>query len=402
MTAKTIWIVNQYAGSPRHGMEYRHYHLAKEFINAGHKVCIVSGSYSHLFTEQPKIKFKRSFAFEDIERITYCWVKVPVYKKSISIGRYWNMLIFAYKLILLKFDLLPKPDIVIVSSPSLFPVYPAVKWKKQFQCKFIFEVRDIWPLTLREVGRLSPYHPAILLMSPFEKAAYKKADYIVSLLPEARNYYESKGMKNGKFVYIPNGIVPFEESEIIIKEFPFLSIPKFNVGYLGTLGTANGLESFIKAAQLLKHNEKIHFILVGQGDQKEHLMNLAKDLLNITFIDAVNKKDVRGVLKLFDACFIGLKDEPLFRFGVSPNKLFEYMQAGKPVIYAINSGNHPVEEAKCGISVKADDPNAIAGAIKSLSELNINELKIMGENGKKFVLKNHSYSILAKRYLELF
>ena len=176
---KTIWIINQYAGSSVHGMEYRHYYLAKEFIAKGHKVVIISGSYSHLHKLEPTTN--GTFTSEEIEGITYCWVKVPKYDRSISLGRFKNMMAFAWNLRKLPLDDFPKPDAIIVSSPSLFPIVTARKWATIFKAKLLFEIRDIWPLTLQELGNLSNFHPLILFMRWFERYGYKKSDFVVSL-----------------------------------------------------------------------------------------------------------------------------------------------------------------------------------------------------------------------------
>ena len=151
-----ILIVNQYCGSPSHGMEYRHYFLGLEFVKLGHRVQILSGSYSHLYTKPPQIN--QRFAKEKIDGIDYIWAKVPKYKQSISIGRVINMLAFAWNIRNAP-KVLAQPDFIIVSSPSLFPIWNAMRWKKRWGCKVCFEVRDVWPLTLNLLSGLSVYHP---------------------------------------------------------------------------------------------------------------------------------------------------------------------------------------------------------------------------------------------------
>ncbi len=149
---KTIWIINQYAGSAFHGMEGRHYYLAKEFINAGYEVLIISGSYSHLYKNLPTVK--EAFTKEIIDGISYCWISIPPYEKSVSIGRFKNMMAFAWNLRKFPCTDYPKPDAIIVSSPSLFPIVTARKWATRFQVKLLFEIRDIWPLSLQELSGL--------------------------------------------------------------------------------------------------------------------------------------------------------------------------------------------------------------------------------------------------------
>ncbi|MFM7769490.1 MAG: glycosyltransferase WbuB, partial [Bacteroidota bacterium] len=149
----TFWFVSQYAGAPTIGMQYRQYQFAKELVRMGHNAVIISSTYSHLFRNYPTSSKK--FNFDKREGIDYCWIKTPKYEKSISIGRFWNMLVFAWRLFFLPSKRLNVPDAIVVSSPSMFPIQAAIRWRKKFQCKLFFEVRDIWPLTLMELGGLS-------------------------------------------------------------------------------------------------------------------------------------------------------------------------------------------------------------------------------------------------------
>lgn len=396
---KTIWIINQYAGSIEHGMEYRHYYLAKEFINLGYKVVIISGSYSHLYNKKPEIK--NTFTFEEIEGIKYCWVKIPKYKKSISIARFYNMLVFALKLKFLPINKLEKPEAIIVSSPSLFPITTAKKWAKKLNSKLFFEVRDIWPLTLQEVGGLNKKHPLSLILSYYENIGYKKSDKIISLLPDAYKHYKNFGIEASKVEYIPNGIFINEGiNEPLLPSIKEL-IPnnKLIIGYLGTIGKSNALDHFIKAVNLLKDNKEIFFIFVGNGAEKENLKSLTISE-NVKWIDVIDKKYVQSMLQLFDACYIGLPNIKLYEMGISANKIFDYMYAAKPIIHTNNSSNNLVKMANCGFSISPENPQEIVNAIMELYNLSVEERNKMGENGKKYVLENHTYSQLAKKYID--
>lgn len=401
---KNIWIINQYTGSPLYGMNYRSYYLAKEFVKQGHDVTIFAGSYSHLFTNLPKIE--GMFTKEVIDGIQYIWVKTPKYKSSKSIGRVWNMLVFMFKLFCINTFKFDKPDTIIVSSLSIFPVLNAYIWSKIFKIEFIFEVRDIWPLTLIEVGNMSKYHPLVILLGWFEKLGYKKAKYVVSVLPYAKEHMINHGMQADKFRYIPNGINLDEvenAEEISDKIKECIPKNKFIVGYVGTLGIANALEYLIEAAGLLKNNDEIHFVLVGKGGELKRLKNYCKKnaLHNVTFIDAIPKVQVQSMLKLFDVCYIGAYKHAIYRYGVSANKIFDYMYAAKPIIYAIEDKKSLVELANCGLSIDAENSELIKKAILQLSLTTLEELDKMGANGKEYVIKNHSYEFLSNQYLKL-
>jgi len=403
---KNVWIINQYTGSPYHGMNYRSYYLGKELLNLGDDVTIFAGSYSHLFSSPPQVKHK--FTFEKIDGIRYIWVKTPYYKSAKSIGRMVNMLYFMFSLFFFNTKKLAKPDVIIVSSLSLFPIVNGYLWSKKFKTKLIFEIRDLWPQTLIEVGNVSKWHPLVLFFGVFEKFGYRKADYVVSLLSNAKQYMINRGMREEKFVYIPNGI-NLEEvqnaeplSQTIVDLLPK---DKFVVGYVGTIGTANALDYLLRAAQKLGKFPKIHFVIVGKGSEKERLQAFAKEhhIHNITFIDPIPKRQVQSMLAYFDVCYIGLKNEPLFKYGVSPNKLFDYMYSAKPILYAIDSGEHNiVKEAQCGVSVPPEDADSLVEGILELLNLTEEQRADMGISGRSYVIEKHSYTKLAKVFQKLF
>ena len=123
--------------------------------------------------------------------------------------------------------------------------------------------------------------------------------------------------------------------------------------------------------------------------------------VNVLFFDPVKKQVMAELLSVVDAAFIGLQKQSLFRFGVSPNKLFDYMLAAKPVIYSVEASNNPVRDADCGISTKAEDALDLSLAAHKLSQLSKEELREMGERGRKFVMEKHDYRVLAKEFLAI-
>ncbi len=395
-----VWFVNQYAGSPAHGMEFRHYELGREIAALGHTVVIISGSFSHLFTRQPTTS--ATYTVEDVGGLTYCWVKVPTYRQAASASRVLNMLVFMLRLYRLPTRRLPTPDAIVVSSPSLFPIAPAARWSRRWKARLIFEVRDIWPLSLQELAGLSTRHPLIALMGWLERRAYRVADKVVSVLPAARSHLESRGMRPSKLTVIPNGVSP---DALVDASGPppsrieaAAAVHAFNVGFAGTLGSANALETLIDAARLLV-NEDIGIVIVGQGPEEEHLRSLAIDLPNVVFVGPVAKADVPATLRAFDVCYVGYRRSPLYRFGISPNKVFDYMAAARPVILAAAAANDPVQEAGCGLTVEPENPVALAAAIRSVKALTPGERASKGARGRAFVERTHAYARLAALYL---
>jgi glycosyltransferase involved in cell wall biosynthesis len=258
-----------------------------------------------------------------------------------------------------------------------------------------------------ELGGMTKWHPFILAMQHAENFAYKKVDAVISMLPKTLKYMKKHGLDEKKWYYIPNGIVVEEwishkklneDTENIIKKIRH----NFNkiIAYTGTIGVANALDTFIFAAQKLPNKA---FVIVGKGPEKQKLQKITKDLhlKNVFFIQTIDKKEIPALLNKMDILYIGLKYQPLFRFGISPNKLIDYMMSGKPIIMAIEAGNDPVKEANAGISIEPENPQAIADAILKLSEMPKKQLEELGENGQKYVLENHDYTKLSNRFLEI-
>lgn len=397
---KCIWIINQYASTPETGIGGRHYEIARELARKGHDVYLIAASWHHLLrsgqAEPPS-------GTVDVEGFKLVRIPTRRYAHAHDKRRILNWLTFAWALTRLQRSGCRRPDVVVCSSPSLFSFLGAEQVARRAGCRLVFEVRDIWPLTLIEIGGMSPRHPAVRAMQWIEDRAYRISDRVVSNLPGAVEHMASRGMDRRKFCWIPNG---FSRSEVEAAErlppdvearFP---VGKFVVGYAGTLGAANALEVLIDAAALLKDHPDIAFVLVGQGRERKDLETKAREqgLDNVHFLPPVPKVQVQSVLKRFDVCFVGSTKSPLYRFGASPNKLFDYLVSGKPIIYGIDSpGYSPVSDAGAGLSVPAEDAPALAAAVLELHRATETERLEMGENGRRTAFEHHEYAMMAGR-----
>ncbi len=400
---KTLWIVHQYASTPETGMGGRHFYLAQELAKLGYKVYVIASSANHLLNKQPKLTGK--FTFEEVAGFNFVWVEMPKYEEAHSKQRALNWFLFPWRIQKLAKLIPDKPDVVLCSSPSPSPIafLGAERLAKKFKAKLAFEVRDIWPLTLIELGGYSTKHPFIRLMQWVENRSYKKSDLVLSNLKNSVEHMVQHGLKRSKFTWIPNGFSLDEVNQKApLNQQALNALPKskFIIGYTGTLGVANTLDTFIEAAELLKDYKDLAFVMVGRGKEKQTLQQLVvdKQLDNVTFVEPIPKVEVQAMLNKFDACYIGLTKDPLFKFGVSPNKLFDYLYSGKPTLYAIESGEYrPVAEASAGIQVEPQNSKALAEAILQLYKMPESERKQLGENGKQAALEQYEYGKLAKR-----
>jgi glycosyltransferase involved in cell wall biosynthesis len=404
-----ILLINHYAGTREYGMEYRPYYLAREWVKLGHRVTIAAASYSHVRSRP--IAVDGMYKEENIEGIRYLWIKTPTYSGN-SLGRIRNILTFITRLWLHLPDLVRNdpPDLVIASSTYPLDIFPAHRVAQEYGAKLVFEVHDLWPLSPIILGEFSRWHPYILTMQMAEDYAYKHSDFVVSLLEKADTYMKSRGMHANKFVHIPNGVDVDEWDDNGNGHLPqeyerelaqFKAEGSFLVGYAGAHGLANSLDTLVDTADLLR-NQPVKIILVGSGPAKVNLQKRAeqKGLDNIRFWDQVPKGVVPTLLQHMDSLYIGLKKGPLFQFGISPNKLLDYMMAGRPVIQAIDAGNDMVSASGCGFTVPPDDPNAVAAAVKRLLILPKPILEEIGSKGRDYVMSMHDYRVLARRFLD--
>ena len=398
---KTIWIINQYSSTPETGVGGRHYYFAKSLAQLGYEVYLVGAAFTHLLREPPVLE--NNFKVEPIaDNFNFVWVKMPTYAEAHSKKRIANWFSFAWKITKLK-NILPKPDVILYSSPSLVGYLGAEKLARDLSVPLAFEVRDIWPLTLCELGGYSENHPFIRLLQWIEDRAYKNSDFVLSNLKNSYEHMQSRGMNPEKFAWVPNGFLKEEvESAQPLEQSTLDQLPKdkFIVGYAGTLGIANALDSFIRAANELRVYSEIAFVLVGNGKLKQRLQQQVEELglTNVYFVDAIPKRQVQSLLKVFNVCYIGLTRDPLFRFGVSPNKLFDYLYAGKPILYAIDSGRYtPVTDSQSGIQIEPENVEHIVDGVLKLYNMSPEERAVMGSNGHQEAVQSYEYGSLTKK-----
>lgn len=402
-------MINHYAGSLRHGMEYRPYYLAREWRQLGHRVRIVASARSHVRSRDPDLQGKARLD-EVIDDIEYTWFDTPAYRGN-GAGRALNMAAFVARLYregaALARDF--RPDVVIASSTYPLDIWPARRIARLAGGRLLFEVHDLWPLSPMELGGYSTRHPFIMLLQAAENYACRHADAVVSILPKVRAHLEAHGMAPHKLHLVPNGTDPTEWSR---ERSPLPPAPaatlaelrrrgQFVVGFAGSHGLANALDTLLDAAALMR-DEPVAFVLAGSGPERERLKQRAKDagLAKVCFLDPVAKQHVPALLDCFDLAYIGLQRQPLFRFGVAPNKLIDYMMAARPVLYAIESGNDLVSEAGCGVSVTAENAPAVVQGIRAMRAMDPGQRSAMGLLGQKFVLENLTYPVLGKRFLK--
>jgi len=391
-----IWMFNHYAITPEQAGGTRHFSLAQRLIERGHQPVIIASNYDH-FNGKDRHPGATGPVKEDVQGVPFVWIPTRSYTGN-GKGRALNMLDFTRGFRGLNGLNLEKPDVIFGSTPHLFTPYAAQKLARRMNVPFVLEIRDVWPQTLVDLGNFSENSPMIRVLAWMEKRLYRTADQIISLLPGAGDHCAALGAPRDRLHWIPNGIdLKFSPSDLPQRP----EDGQFIAMFAGAHGLANGLDTVLDAAKITG-SAPVKFRLMGDGPEKPRLLQRAKDegISNVEFLDSVPKKEVYGQLAQADAYIMLLKASEVFRWGVSPNKLFDYMACGRPIVFAVSSSNSPVESAGCGLRIPADDPEALAEACRTLAESSRDERLAMGAKGRAYVEANHSFEVLTDRLEE--
>lgn len=407
-----ILYIDHYAGSLTMGMEFRPYYFAGEWQKMGHKVRIVGASFSHLRKNNPEVK--EDFEIQEIEGVEFQWIKTRSYDGN-GVARAITMAEFCGKLgakaasIAREF----RPDVVIASSTYPLDTFPAQKIKKYApHAILVHEIHDMWPLTPIEMYGMSPKHPFVVAMQIGENSFCRHSDKVVSVLPGAEDYLVEHGMRRDKFVYVPNGIIlddwnnpdplPEEHRAVLQKA---RDEGRFILGFFGSHTRSYNLDTLLEAAKRIEPG-KLFLAFVGSGIYKDELQKMARELSleedGYAFLPPIPKKSVPSLIEELDASYVSIQKNGLNRFGIGMNKLFDAMMGGKPLLYAVEAYNDFAKEYDCGVSVEAENVEALEKGIRALMEMPAEERDRMGKNGRDAVLENFNYPVLAERFLEAF
>jgi glycosyltransferase involved in cell wall biosynthesis len=403
---KNIWILNHYAITPDMPGGTRHYDFGKKLVKRGYNVTIFASSFHYTQHKELKLKKKEKYKIENVDGINFVWIKTFPYQKN-NWRRVINMISYMWRVYWLGEKItktdenIKKPDIIIGSSVHLLAVLSAYWLSKYYEVKFIMEVRDLWPQTLIDFKKFKKNHPIIKILKSLEKFLYKKAQKIIVLLPLASKYIINLGIDKNKIFWIPNGtdLNKFKRMEAKKNES---KNEYFKIIYLGAHGQANALETILNAAKIIqdeKKYKKIKFTFIGDGSEKKNLEKYSEKLLlkNVKFCSPIKKRKIPEALTDADILIFNLKKSDVFKYGISSNKLFDYMAATKPIIFAANTANNPIREARCGLPVPPENPEKMAEAIIKLYKMPLEEREKMGQRGREYVEKYHSIPVLVDK-----
>ena len=401
--SKCIWYISKYASPIKYGFATRHFYLAKEFSALGNKTIIISSDSNHLVQIPCR---NHTYFHEVIDGIDTWWIRTVKYQGAYSFRRILSWIDFELKLWWMPKCKLPRPDVVIVSSLSLLTVFNGFFLKRKYGCKLIFEVRDIWPLTIVEEGGFSSWNPGVMILAWVEKFGYRHADVIVGTMPNLAEHVATVMGRPMSCACVPSGYDPslLDNLEALPENYATLHIPKgkFIVGYAGTIGLSNALDTLIDCAVAMSDDKRVHFLLLGDGDLLETYKARVQGLSNISFAPKVGKAQVHAVLDHCQILYFSVKESKVWRYGLSLNKLIDYMMSAKPIVASYNGYYSMVNEAQCGRFIPVNDVPALRQAIEEYIKMSPEQLHEIGQRGKAWLISHRTSNKIAQDYCRLF
>jgi len=372
--------------------------MGRILVGKGHVVTIFASSFHHYLLRDLRLQPGEKWKAEKIEGVRFVWLRTPPYRGN-TWRRLVNILVYFWRASRVGWKLREKPDVIIGACGDILVPLSAYLLSLLKGGRFFYEVGDLFPQTLVDMGALGERDPITFFLRWLDKFLFRKAEKIISHLPDVQDYVCGMGLPGSKVVWIPGG-ADFTRFQGM-PPYQGGNSESFTVMYLGGHARYHKLDVALGAAEILQKEGKknIRFVFVGDGAEKPRLVEHARQigLRNVEFRGLVPKSDLWKVMSEADALLFCFRRMNVLKYGTNPMKIFDYLCSGRPIIYAHEASNAIVEEAKAGITVPPENPEAMARAIIRLSELGPEERIAMGKNGLEYVRRNHDIRLLTDR-----
>lgn len=394
-----LWIFNHYAETPE-GSATRTFELAKGLARRSHDITIFACSFSHYRLREERFeKPWQLFKTEDLQGVRFIWLHGFGYRKN-DWRRVLNMLGFGLLAVIRGITATPKPQVIIGCSVHPCAALAALLIARLRGARFLVEVTDLWPQVLIDFGRIREWGLTARMLRFIEKLLYNQAAKIIMLWRNTDSYVRSRGIPVDKLVWIPHVVDPTACPAYRLQPQEQRQ-RTFKVMYLGSFVQSTALDVILDAALILSRTERelIRIILVGGGVDRNRIIARAQalGLKNVEIRGPVPKRQVMEVMEEADCFVCCIKRSPVYKYGLSMNKLCDYLMSGKPIVFSGDSAYDPVAEAGAGISVSGEDPAALATAIIQMFSLSLVQRQEMGRRGLEWVRKYHHVDVLTDR-----
>ena len=398
----TVWYISKYASPPGSSVGQRGVRLAQNFVVLGHRAIVISSHSNHwaVTVADHWKSFGRGFDVANFLGVTMLLHRTARYRKTVSLARVISWLGFEWGLLRLPVNRLPLPTHIIVSSLSLLSILNGYRLAKKTGAHLIFEIRDIWPLTLEAEFGLRPSNIFIRILRKVERFGYEKSGVVVGTMPNLVEHVHEVCSAAVRVETVGLGID--EDLEKLSSEYlPPPHSESLIVGYAGSIGLTNSLETFLDTARKIGPSNGIEFELWGGGDLLEKFERQYASHTHITFHGRLSREELHAEATKAHVFFLATNDSPVWRAGQSLNKVVEYMALGRPVIAAYSGFPSMIDEAECGVFVPIEDDETLEQTLLSFRDAPRADLEKMGMKGRDWIRAHRSYRTLAEDYVAI-
>lgn len=401
-----IWLINHYAVPPQYYPLARQTYFAKYLMEMGHTVTIFAASTVHN-SDKNLITDGALWREETVDGVHYVYIKCLDYQGS-GLRRIYNICEFAWKLpgVCRNF---PRPDAIVATSMPPTSCAVGIHLARKYGCRGVAEIADLWPESIVAYDIAGPHNPAVIGLRWLEKWIYKKADAVVFTMEGGYDYIGEQGWEKeiprSKVFHINNGVdlktFQYNREHFQIND-PDLDDPEaFKVVYTGSIRKVNNLGLLLDAAKDVT-DPRIRFLIWGDGDERPALeQRVAEEhITNVVFKGRVEKKYIPYITSRADINYMHGTSTPLFRFGISPNKLFDYFGAGKPILSDFPCKYNPAEQMDAGITVDGADPARIAARVMEMAEMDGETYQRFCRNAAQ-AAQQYDFKVLTEKLMQV-
>jgi glycosyltransferase involved in cell wall biosynthesis len=415
---RVVWIFNHHANTPSRPAGARHYSLGKELARRGVDVTIFAAGNLNALAPISTGRGRALMSREIVDGVRFIWLRTMPYRLS-DWRRKLSMVNYAVLVIPASLTR-PRPDVVIGSTVHPFAALAGWVAAKMRGARYVYEVRDLWPQTLVDLGALSPHGVGARTLWAIESFLVRRAETVVSLLPLMPDYLESRGLPSDHVRYLPNGpsLADFDEARSRLSTIPSPALATLTSEvarrkqagevifvYTGQHGRVNRLDIVLEALDIINRSgsRRLAVMFLGDGPEKERLKLKARamGLDNALFYDPISREELPAFLAEVDVGLVHTTSTPVYRYGISFNKLFDYMAAALPIAFATTTAADPVVASGAGVSIEPDHPRALADGMIELIDAGRDARRQMGARGRQYAEREHDMRMLGARLADI-
>ena len=392
-----ICVISKYLVMSTQGANPRWHRLAKTFQKCGFSVRLITSDSNHASTY--RVEQGHDFDAIDVDNLNYLILKTRQYTRTASIARVVSWFDFDFKLFRNCRHM--APDVVVISSLSLTSIIFGIYLKWRLGSRLVFEIRDIWPLTMIEEGGFSRWHPLVLYLRFIEKWGYRRADLIVGTMPNLKQHVIESGIQkpDSAFHTCGIGVSPERAAEVD----PFVFTPELEamakgrtiIGYCGSIGLTNNLHDFVEYMRRCNRDDVV-FVIAGDGADRAHFQSRLEGRDNVVFLGRITADQVQGFLRRCNILFLSTLPSKVWDYGQSMNKVVDYMLAAKYIVAQYTGYPSFINEARCGVFT---DGAGLKDCLDAAIDMLPATRDAAGLAGREWLLEHQNYEKLARDYL---